>query len=222
VKKPIIFPHIPKCGGTTILKGLENSGKRVFLDYDHPPSHIEYFSNLCRDRNRDFRELDFSPFDIVYGHFPIERYDVERDQVVLLLRDPVERALSHFYYIRDVLKLTNLWAGLRVPEIHDIKSGRMGLLDFVTTSRLNSFYRSYVGLIDTRDWRLVGFTDQIEIFAERLRAEAEIDLGRLGHERANANSVKPAESDVTEIRRLLSEEIDWYRAQREIWLPEKG
>jgi len=215
MKKPIIFPHIPKCGGTSILKGLKYSGKKVFLDYDHPPSHITYFSGLCKNRNADFQILDFSPFDVVYGHFPIERYNVPNDQVILLLRDPVERALSHYYYFKDIIPLTNKMALARVPEIADIKSGKLRLFEFAQKLHLAHYYQNYVGRIDTRFFRLVGFTDEVGLFAERLRNEVGIDLGPLGRERANPT--KPSTDDLADIKQLLREESEWYCAQRMFW-----
>lgn len=216
-KQPIIFPHIPKCGGTSILRGLQQSNKVCFFDYDHPPSHMKYFSDLCLQRNDEFHRLDFSPFEIIYGHFPIDRYKSSPEQIVIVLRHPVERAVSQYFYFRDLLPVTNTLAIARVPEILDVKAGTLDLPNFVRKVKIDSFYRSYVGLRDTRTFRLVGFTDRMKRFSDDLKEAAGIDLGELGNDRSNEEK-PPVDDILPELETILRAEVDWYLAQREHWL----
>ncbi|MEM9776078.1 MAG: hypothetical protein AAF902_15985, partial [Chloroflexota bacterium] len=51
-KKCIIFPHIPKCGGTSLKKQFDKSNLKVFYDYEFPPNNrLKYFQKLCDRRN---------------------------------------------------------------------------------------------------------------------------------------------------------------------------
>jgi hypothetical protein len=55
-----IFPHIPKCGVTTLLEQFRNAHIRIYLDYDWPPQSTKYFQEACERRNRECTFLDFS------------------------------------------------------------------------------------------------------------------------------------------------------------------
>jgi hypothetical protein len=111
--------------------------------------------------------------------------------------------------------LTNTAAVSRAPEILDIKSGKMQLVDFIRKLSISNFYPDYVGLSDTRDFRLVGFTDQLGAFADDFRTVTGIDLGPLGHERENQN--KPIIDEEAELEAALRTEVCWHLEQREIW-----
>lgn len=97
-----IFPHVPKTGGSNIKKLLCESSLKVFLDYEFPPRIEPYHAKNCLRRNREFSLIDFSPFDIVFGHFPIERYRSGRYEYIALLRHPVDRAISQFFLLEKL------------------------------------------------------------------------------------------------------------------------
>lgn len=77
-----IFPHAPKTGGSTINKLLQKSGLNVFLDYEFPPRIEPFHAKNCERRNTEYSLLDFSPFDIVFGHFPMARYRSENYEYI--------------------------------------------------------------------------------------------------------------------------------------------
>lgn len=212
----IVFPHIPKCAGTSLRQQFEASPLSVFLDYDHPPHHSKYYREACARRNREFEPLDFRRHDLIYGHFPIERYCGDQYRYVALLRHPVERAISHFFYWKNSLPLTNLTALHRDPIIREIKTGDVGLLEFAERQKLSMYYRNYLGAMSPSDFVLVGFTDRLEPFCR--------ELSRLLNHRIDASIVTRAgtKEPVTgeELRALadmLSEELRWFERFYEYW-----
>lgn len=84
------FLHIPKTAGTTVHHILLNCfpGGRIF-------------TNAERGNNQ---KVDPSTFDFVSGHFNYS-YLIERGltghRVITIFRDPVGRALSHFYFLKQ-------------------------------------------------------------------------------------------------------------------------
>jgi hypothetical protein len=164
----LIFPHIPKCSGSSLRAQFESSPLKVYFDYDKPPHDKSFFQKECERRNRDASMLDFGAFDLVFGHFPIQRYDKDNYQYIALLRHPIERAISHFFYWKNVLPESNQLALHRNPIISEIKNGNVGFLDFVKSGKCSSIYSSYLGKMPPEKFLLVGFTEKYSTFLDEL------------------------------------------------------
>jgi hypothetical protein len=76
--------HVPKTGGTTLREILlERFGKNLYLDYG-------YDTNI-KNPSTDIRAI--------HTHNPYRVYDQLRNPYILtILREPLERAISHYYY----------------------------------------------------------------------------------------------------------------------------
>lgn len=114
---PVYFLHIPKTGGTTFNKFLSAQ----FGEENVCPAHL--WHNL----------LELSPaqivgYSLIWGHFYsyLYRYVSRPMRYVTFLRDPVERALSHYGHImlyeghylhRRAKELGNFSSYLRDPEM---------------------------------------------------------------------------------------------------------
>ena len=92
LKKKNLFDHIPKTGGMTIHKILED-----FVGNDLSPI-----------LNSSFKEgfQLFNQYKIVSGHFYFYPDDLKKnflDDLFLfsLLRDPLDRIISHFFYSKE-------------------------------------------------------------------------------------------------------------------------
>ena len=115
--RKIVFHHVPKCGGTSITRGLVlalyplrliSKGKSGFCGLNAKAasgvsSYLELESYEYRRGILAYEvERGASPF--VYGHFPFSsrvfhRHDAQWD-FVTLLRNPVQRWYSEYFYNR--------------------------------------------------------------------------------------------------------------------------
>jgi hypothetical protein len=115
----IIFIHIPKSAGTTLQRIMERQ---------YAPDQV--FTVDGRDTRKskaEFLDLPFSSrerFKLVKGHmsFGWHRFLPQSSTYVTVLRDPIERIISHYYYV----------LGQPQHYLHDILvSERMTLQDYV-------------------------------------------------------------------------------------------
>ncbi len=118
----IIFLHIPKAAGITIYSILKNQyapGETYQIDGNRTPESIKEFLNLPAEKKKKIR--------ILQGHmsFGLHRQFSGETTYFTLLRDPLERIISHYYYV------------LRSPEHYlyeKVTKGKISLKDFVTGS----------------------------------------------------------------------------------------
>jgi len=92
----VIFLHIPKVGGTTVTNILLNQYER--------DRHLRLHGGLNSDSIKKFRQLSNAEkryIRIISGHigFGIHHGYPCKTTYFTLLRDPVERVISHYYYV---------------------------------------------------------------------------------------------------------------------------
>lgn len=96
--QPVLFDHLPKCGGTTLndYLRLHYPRRRIFKTKGKDPfSSVEQFKSFSKKKR--YR------YDLVQGHLVHHLInDVKPDcLVVTILRSPVERIISHYYYAKS-------------------------------------------------------------------------------------------------------------------------
>lgn len=115
-KRPLIFIHVPKCGGTSFRSTMEEWFQKKL--YRH------YFNNKRgslprRHRLKKFLSDGFREGVCIYGHFNTFRgfgiadYYPEVDQFLTILRDPFEIAVSAYFYMKK--HESDVWDKSRVP-----------------------------------------------------------------------------------------------------------
>lgn len=140
----IIFPHIPKCAGSSIKSQLAKR-EDVFLDYFNHPTWAYEPDKESGRKGRDALKNTIRKLDswIVFGHFPAcIYYDLPYDLQIILLRDPLERAASHYHYIKQIIPDNNI-TRRRHAEVGPIKESRMSIEDFVELDHIKYFYSKY-------------------------------------------------------------------------------
>lgn len=105
----IISVHIPKTAGTSFAKALEaHFGSGLLQDYaDLPTNTPQYERNraalLASVHNAE--SAHSTGVACIHGHFLPLKYlllSVKKDlRFITWMRDPVERVLSHFYYLKS-------------------------------------------------------------------------------------------------------------------------
>src|SRR5215831_12159156 len=113
----LVFLHIPKAGGTTMSRILERQyclAGSYWTEWNRPS--LQAFMELPQQHRAKIR--------LVYGHlgFGVHEFLPRPARYLTLLRDPIERAISHYYFIRRTP---------RHPIYREVMSQRMTLLDYI-------------------------------------------------------------------------------------------
>jgi len=157
----LIFVHIPKSGGTSIRAAVTEffSHDLVLDDYgDRPndpisPMNIDPYGFL--DRCRQQNALNLANKAAVIGHFWIAKYEgVAADVRATILRDPITRAISQFFF----------WPAQNAnnPLHQYVISNRLSFIEFARIPRVNSLYTSiYFRNVDMTQFDFIGTYDRL-------------------------------------------------------------
>lgn len=179
--QPLIFIHIPKTAGTSIQTIFEQwFGSGLLFHYyieatNEMPIHHDIFS-----KEKSGQGL------VVYGHFNrrrkfgVEDYYPEAKQFVAIMRDPLERLISNYFYLK---KVAHGWS--KYPDPHD-----PDLTNYVQTNKsvmLNYFPRevtfdNYKEIIE-KYFIEIGVLENIELSMQRIaqKLQKPYNNAMLGH-----------------------------------------
>ncbi len=120
-KRPIIFLYIPKTAGTTLHRIIERQYAPEDIISFGPDAHqsIADFKALSLERRVQIRMLKGHMAFGLHRYFPADRH---RPVYFTLMRDPIERVISHYYHV------------LRDPTHYlypYTEEGQLGIADFL-------------------------------------------------------------------------------------------
>lgn len=203
--KKILFDHLPKCGGSSVNKYLEAHYPRRKTFSTKVPmikASVDKFKNLSISQRYGY--------DLVKGHGANQLLDYVHPEClkVTVLREPIDRIVSHYYYAR------------RTPRHYlysKIHESEMSLEDYVTlgiSGELRNYYttrfsgltaddaekkpnesinRAVEAILKTYD--VVGFLDSFSSFADALREQARLRYKWQG-EKQNVTEGRIAINDI--------------------------
>jgi hypothetical protein len=216
-RKPVYFFHIRKTAGTSLAKSFESLG-------GEDPNQVERrmsrhaFAARSGDylfvHKGDSLMLRMSPFTFAWSHAPFWSLRVPRDTLtVTILRDPLQRVLSHYSYLAD----ETADAGHRFkasPYARSLVGG--GLDDFIRRARLsllvNQLYTFSEQLDPSeaaeriRGLSLYFFSESFDEGVKALSTRASLPLP-VRRERVSSVSVAgPDRDSIVRLRRILEPE----------------
>jgi len=223
--RKILFDHLPKCGGTSLNVYLEAHyprRKTFSINGINPTASVEYFKNLPQRKRHGY--------DLVKGHFAHELINYAHPEClrVTVLREPVDRIISHYYYAKRTQ------SHYLYSKIH---SSKMSLEEYATSDlsgELRNWYTTHFsGLtVDAAElnpeesitnavdvlinrYDIIGFLDNFSSFTENLRNQAGLRY-KYQNRKVNVTQARPALNDVpqsviTKIKKVNHLDIALYR-----------
>lgn len=213
-----LFLHIPKAAGTTLQTILSHNfppGKTWIIDSNRPNTAIRYFSKLTAEEKQRFVAFR--------GHMAFGTHQfLDRDfTYVTLLRHPVDRMISHYYYVKQCgpahylfdqvhRNKYSLAQYVRSGISPELDNGQVRLLtDTENTVPIGGMTREHLEQAKqnlVRYFGVVGTVDRFDEFLIMLRKR--FALPSIEYDRENVTKSRPRLKDLPESDRQAILEVN--------------
>ncbi len=166
---PIVFIHIPKTGGMTMHAMIRDLYKPCELHKINPAvESIEKYQSLSRGRKDELK--------VIYGHMDYWIHELlpPNSRYVTLMRNPVERVVSHYRYVRrtasnplrELAMQSSLEDWVAQCGLHEMDNGQTrrlsGSTDFVKFGECPAEMLEQAKHNVQRNFALVGLTERFD------------------------------------------------------------
>lgn len=255
-KNKIFFLHVPKTGGTSVDHAIKENYKKIFhakkyyIRHDslsaNIASHIINNYDIDNGSNSDIEINKFGVMNSAYlmakknnnyisGHMcfdkKVHEYYKNKYDYITVLRDPVKRFISFFFYMkyRDVKNydFVRLKFNFSLDEY---------LQSYYAKTQGYEYIKYYGGLLDDdcynndesvsralenlKKFKIIGFTDDLNAFSKEFFKHYNISLN-IKHMKKNPASSNQKNLEISddllkEIGSICKFDIDLYKSIREI------
>lgn len=171
---PIISLHLPKTAGSSFCASLhEHFGERLYRDYGNGVTRTSAYERLkgALELGLKIGEQGLGEFLCVHGHFvPIKYWLLNARQpltFVTWLRNPVDRAVSHYHYW-----MRSYDPEFSAPHHRRVVEERWSLERFCLGEEFRNIYAQFLSGFPLAAFRFVGVTEHYEedfaYFAEHI------------------------------------------------------
>lgn len=166
---PIVFIHIPKTGGMTVQAMIRDIYRPGELHKINPDvDSIKQYQSLSRDRKDKLK--------VIYGHMDYWIHELlpPNSRYVTLMRNPVERVISHYRYVRrtannplrDLAMQSSLEDWVARCGLHEMDNGQTrrlsGTTDFVRFGECSAAMLEEARHNIRQNFALVGITERFD------------------------------------------------------------
>ena len=151
-----ISVHVPKTAGTTFLKLISSvygkNFKSDYLDIMNLNSTI-----LHGDKPSNIIPNNIHKYKVIMGHFRASKYLYLKRPYIAWVRNPVDRAISHFYFWKSLWKKGRKrnWD----PKLSKLFESKWSVIDF---SQMFSNQMCYFLDCDLKKFKFIGISENFD------------------------------------------------------------
>lgn len=213
----IISVHIPKTAGTSFAKALEaHFGSGLLQDYaDLPTNTPQYERNraalLASVQNAESDDL--AGVECIHGHFLPLKYlllSLKKDlRFITWMRDPVERVLSHFYYLKSFYDPST------APDLHrKIIEEDWSVERFCLSIELKNLYSQFLWGFPLEYFDFIGITefyDEDLSYFSRQYLNTDLESHRVNVGKSKGEKYQIESSFREELEQFHAHDMELYR-----------
>ena len=110
--------HIPKTAGSSFWEIIRNNCHKDAVMDGH-----NVFWYLFTDT------LQYEKYAIIHGHFTVEKYSYLNRPQITIMREPIERVISEYFWLKETVKVRNN-RRLSIAPYFDVTKGFRNVCDY--------------------------------------------------------------------------------------------